>query len=61
LLHNEIAIQQKDKTNMMIDEGEEFSLKDSLLKMERKIISQTMQNHCDSQIKTTQAPSTIDE
>jgi len=36
MLHNEIAIQQKDKTNMMIDEGEEYSLKDSLLKMGEK-------------------------
>ena len=57
---DEIAIQQKDrielaKMNLMIDEGREFSLKDSLSQIGKGMVIQTLQKHSNSQIKTAQA------
>ena len=43
------------KMNLMIDEGKEFSLKDSLSKIGKGIVIQTLQKHSDSQIKAAQA------
>jgi DNA-binding NtrC family response regulator len=57
---DEIVIQQQDrielaKMKLMIDEAKEFSLKDSLLKMEKGIIKQALQKHHNSQIKAAQS------
>ncbi len=57
---DEIAIQQKDrielaKMNLMIDEGREFSLKDSLSQIGKGMVIQTLQKHSNSQIKTAQS------
>ena len=57
---DEVTIQQKDrieiaKMNLMIDEGKEYSLKDSLSKIGKGKVIQTLQKHCDSQIQAAQA------
>jgi two-component system response regulator HydG len=60
VLPDEIAIRQKDrielaKINLMIDEGREFSLKESLSTMEKGVVKQALKKHCNSQIKAAQA------
>jgi DNA-binding NtrC family response regulator len=57
---DEIAIQQKDrielaKMNLMIDEGREFSLKDSVSVIEKGIIQRTLKKHDDCQAKAAQS------
>jgi len=57
---DEIAIQQKDRIELarmtlMIEEGIEFSLKESLSKIGKGMVIQTLQKYCDSQIKAAQA------
>lgn len=57
---DEIAIQQKDrielaKMNLMIDEGTEFSLKDSVSRIEKTMVRQALKKHADCQAKTAQS------
>jgi two-component system response regulator HydG len=57
---DEIAIQQKDriefaKMNLMIDEGKEFSLKDSLSKTEQWFIDKALKKHEGFQAKAAQS------
>ena len=47
---DEIAIQQKDrielaKMNLMIDEGKEYSLKESLSKIEQRMVMRTLKKY----------------
>jgi len=57
---DEIAIQQKDrielaKMNLMIEEGKEFSLKDSVSRIEKTMVRQALKKHADCQAKTAQS------
>ena len=57
---DEIAIQQRDrielaKMNLMIDEGKEFSLKDSVSRIEKTIVRQALKKHNSCQTETAQA------
>jgi DNA-binding NtrC family response regulator len=56
---DEIAIQQKDrielaKMNLMIDEVKEFSLKDSISRIEKIMVQQALKKHDDCQAKAAQ-------
>lgn len=60
MLSDEIAIQQKDrielaKMNLMIDEGKEFSLKDSFSRIEKTIVLQALKKHGNCQTKAAQS------
>ncbi|MGA3286358.1 MAG: sigma 54-interacting transcriptional regulator [Bacteroidota bacterium] len=57
---DEIAIQQKDrielaKMNLMIDEGTEFSLKDSVSRIEKTMVRQALKKYADCQAKAAQS------
>ncbi len=57
---DEVSIQQKDrielaKINLMIDEGKEFSLKDSFTKLENLIINQVLDKNSGCRSKTAQS------
>jgi len=60
LLPDEVTIRQKDrielaKINLMIDEGKEFSLKDSLSKTEQWFIDRALEKHEGFQAKAAQS------
>jgi len=60
VLPDEIAIQQKDrmelaKMNLMIEEGKEFVLKDSVSRIEKTMILQALKKYADSQAKAAQS------
>jgi DNA-binding NtrC family response regulator len=57
---DEIAIQQKDrieiaKMNLMIDEAKEFSLKESVSRIEKTMVRQALKKHDSCQTETAQA------
>jgi two-component system response regulator HydG len=57
---DEIAIQQKDrieiaKMNLMIDEAKEFSLKESVSRIEKTMVRQALKKHNSCQTETAQA------
>ena len=60
VLPDEIAIQQKDrmelaKMNLMIEEGKEFVLKDSVSRIEKTMILQALKKYADCQAKAAQS------
>lgn len=60
VLPDEIAIQQKDrieltKMNLMIDEAKEFSLKESVSRIEKTMVRQALKKHADCQAKAAQS------